>query len=89
MNDDEDQDVTDGEVTTRGVDLLTAAAQEAKRAGEPHLMYAGSFKLYADPTGALVLVVDSPGQEQPSVKVFSKRMVRMVSKMMPAAFSGG
>lgn len=82
VNDDEDQDVTQ-DAGSRGVDVLTAATQEAKLAGKPHLMYEGTFRLFADPQGALVLVVETPGQDKPSVKVFSRRMVRMVSKMMP------
>lgn len=84
MSDDEDQAVTP-EAAERGVNVLEAAGELARAGGEPHLMFTGTFKLYADPTGALVLVVEKPG-EQPQVKVFSKRMVRMMSKMVPAVF---
>lgn len=86
MSDDEDQAVST-DVAERGAVALAAATDEARRAGEPLLMYEGTFKLYADPTGAIVLVVEKPG-EKPAVKVFSRRMVRMMSRMVPAMFGG-
>lgn len=84
MSDDEDQAVST-DAAERGAAALATATDDARKAGEPLLMYEGTFKLWADPTGAIVLVVEKPG-ERPAVKVFSRRMVRMMSRMVPAMF---
>ena len=87
VDDDEDQAVP-GELAVRGMRTLGEAGELARQAGEPVLMFAGTFKLYADPTGALVIVVEKPGEE-PHVKVFNRRTVRLMSKMLPAMFGAG